>query len=290
MEKIRQWVDRLSVKKKLIFYGYLIITPVLLLICIVLLFYNYNKELNGRLENDIASVNTLSDSINMLQSDIKDFSTYICINTEVHNLLNGNEVEEKNKNSKLWNEEAPMQIVQDMISLKGHIQTIAIYPENGIRPYLRGMDGSVYIPDIDTVHETEIYKETIESSNGMIWRSVPKGRGETYETNRTDKVVLYREIFDLTQKKTLGYIVIGVSQKKFMDMCENVIQGDGESILILDKNGGELCQSGTLDEKVEQYLKSDEFLKMDYRKRKIHFSYKDYDVICKQSEANASIV
>lgn len=290
MRKIKQWVNRLSVKKKLVFYGYLIITPVLFIICVVLLFYNYNKALNQRLEDDIASVNTLSEGINMLQSDIKDFSTYICINTEVHNLLKENNVKEKNKNSKLWNEEAPMQIVQDMIALKGHIQTIAIYPENGIRPYLRGMDGSVYISDIDTVRQTEIYKETIESSNGMIWRSVSKGRGTTYETNRTDKVVLYREIFDPAQKKTLGYIVIGVSQRKFNDMCENVIQGEKESIIILDKNGGELCQTGSLDEDVEEYLKSDEFLNQDYRERKLYFPYKDYDIICNQSEANSSIV
>ncbi|MGF0033967.1 cache domain-containing sensor histidine kinase [Bariatricus sp. SGI.154] len=290
MDKIKQWVDHLSVKKKLIFYGYLIITPVLFLICLVLLFSNYNKELNKRLENDVASVNTLEESINMLQTDIKDFSTYICINTEVHNLLKANNAEELNGNSKLWLEDAPMQIVQDMISLKGHIKTIAIYPENGVRPYLRGMDGSVYISDIDQVHEMEIYQQTIESDNGMIWKSVLKGRGDTYETNRTDKVVLYREIFDLTQKKTLGYIVIGVSEERFSDMCENIIQNEREGVLILDKNGGELCRAGSMDEEVESYLKSEEFMKQDYRERKMHFTYGNYDVICSQSEANASIV
>ena len=50
MRKIKQWVNQLSVKMKLIFYGYLIITPVLILICAVLLFYNYNKDLESRLE------------------------------------------------------------------------------------------------------------------------------------------------------------------------------------------------------------------------------------------------
>lgn len=290
MSKIKQWVNHLSVKKKLIFYGYLIITPVLFLICLFLLFSNYNKELNKRLENDVASVNTLTDSIDMLQTDIKDFSTYICINTEVRNLLTEDNVEELNRNSKLWSEAAPMDIVQDMISLKGHIKTIAIYPENGIRPYLKGMDGSVYISDIAQIHELEIYQQTIDSDNGMIWRSVPKGRGDTYETNRTEKVVLYREIFDLTQKKTLGYIVIGVSEERFSDMCENVIQGDQESVLILDKNGGELCRAGNVDEKVEEFLKKEEFMKQDYRERKMHFTYGDYDVICKQSGANTSII
>lgn len=244
MEKMKQWVNRLSVKKKLIFYGYLIVTPVLLIICLVLLFYNYNKEIDSRLENDTAGVNTLADSINVLQADIKDFSTYICINTEVHNLLVADDIKERNKNSKLWLEDAPMQIVQDMIALKGHIKTIGIYPENGIRPYLRCMDGSAYVPDVETVRRTDIYEQTIKSDNGMIWKSVSKGSGETYVTNRTDKVVLYREIFDLTQKKTLGYIVIGVSQERFNEMCQNIIQDEKESVLILDKNGGELSRAG----------------------------------------------
>lgn len=290
MNRIKKWVDYLSVKKKLIFYGYLIITPVLFLICLVLLFRNYNKELNKRLENDIASVNTLAESIDMLQADIKDFSTYICINTEVHRLLTTGHANELNGRSRLWLEDAPMQIVQDMISLKGHIKTIAIYPENGVRPYLRGMDGSVYISDFEQVRQMDIYRQTIESDNGMIWKSVSKGRGDTYETNREDKVVLYREIFDPTQKKTLGYIVIGVSENRFCEMCENIIQNEKEGVLILDQNGGELCRSGWVDEKMEAYLKSEEFMKQDYRKRKAHFTYEAYDVICTQSEANTSIV
>jgi len=72
------------------------------------------------------------------------------------------------KNARLWLEEAPMAIVQDMMALKGHIKTIAIYPENGIRPYLRCMDGSAYIDDLDVVRSTDIYGETLASRNGMV--------------------------------------------------------------------------------------------------------------------------
>ena len=111
MKRIKQWVNQLSVKKKLIFYGYLTIAPVLIIVCLVLLFYNYSKEMKERLENDLASVNTLADSINVLQTDVKEISTYICINTEIHNLLVADDPEEKNKNAKLWLEEAPMQLI-----------------------------------------------------------------------------------------------------------------------------------------------------------------------------------
>lgn len=290
MKKIKQWVSGLSVKKKLIFYGYLIITPVLIAVCIALFFVNYNKVLNDELENDLGSVNALSDSINVLQRDIKDFSTYICINNEILNLLTTDNPKEKNQNAKLWLEEAPMQIVQDMVALKGHIRTIAIYPENGVRPYLRCMDGSSYISDINTIRTTDTYKEAIDSDNGMVWKSVSKGSGDTYLTNRYNKVVLYRRITDLRQKKILGYIVIGAGQEQFTDLCQNVIKGDKESAIILDKNGGELCRAGTLDSDVEEYLKSEGFVKQHYTKRKVHFTYKDYEIICNQAELNSSII
>lgn len=292
MINLRQKINSLSVKKKLVFYGYLTITPVLVVVCIVLLFSNYNKVLNQRLENDLSSVNALADSINVLQGDIKDFSTYICINNDVRRLLSVNrqsEKEQKNQNAKLWLEEAPMQIVQDMMAIKGHCDTIAIYPENGIRPYLRCMDGSSYISQMDIIRDTDIYKETIESDNGMVWKSVSKGSGDTYITNRSDKIVLYREIFDMARKKTLGYIVIGASQEQFKDLCENVVK-DGEGVIILDKNGGELSRVGKIDEDVETYLKSDIFMKKSYKDRENHFSYGNFDVVCNQISENASIV
>lgn len=290
MNRIGLWVNQLGVKKKLIFYGYLIITPVLLAICVALTFYNYNSTLTEEMNSDLSSVNTLADSISVLQTDIKDFSTYICINDEVHQLLKANDPGELNKNAKLWLEEAPMQIVQDMIALKGHIKTLAIYPTNGVRPYLRGMDGSVYISDISRVQASATYHQTLDSTSGMVWKSVSKGSGEIYETNRSTKIILCREIFDLTQKETLGYIVIGVDQERFQELSENAVKNDQEGVMILDANGGELARVGEISGQVEQYLKSNEFMKQNYRDREAHFTYGDYDVVCCQNDRNASIV
>lgn len=292
MTRIKQWVDHLSVKKNLIFYGYLILTLVLIIICLALLLKNYNDVIADRQKNDEASVSTLAESLGILQSDIKDFSTYICINNDIHNLLTANEseVQEKNKNAKLWLEEAPMAIVQDMMSLKGHIKTIAIYPENGIRPYLRCMDAGAYVDDIDAIRSTETYKETLKAKNGMVWRYVPKGKSDTYQTNRFNKLVLYREIFDLTQKKTLGYIVIGVSSEYFENVCQNTLKNEKERVLVLDQNGNHLVQTGKIDGKLDEYLSSDEFLQQNYKERKTHFQYGDYEVYCRQMEKNSSIV
>ncbi len=290
MKRIRQWVNCLSVKKKLVFYGYLTIAPVLVLICLVLIVNNYHKICAQKLANDETGVDTLAESISILQTDIKDFSTYICINNDILRLLQTDEVEEKNKNARLWFDEAPMEIVQDMMSLKGYIKTIAIYPENGIRPYLRCMDASAYLDSLDAARETQPYKDTVASDNGMVWKYVAKGKGDTYESNRTEKIVLYRKILDSRKKQMLGYIIIGVGQEYFSKLCDGIIKSPQESVLVLDRGGDALVQVGELEEELETYLKSEEFTGQNYREREKHFSYGNYDVICTQLDKNASII
>ena len=289
MGKVRQWIDRLSVRKKLILYSYLTITPVLLVICLALIAHNYRQVRDERLENDRVNVHALAESWNMQQTDIKDFSTYICVNQEIHELLTCDNPEKKNENSRLWMDEAPMGIVQDMVALKGHIKTIAIYPENGVRPYLRGMDGSVNLATTDELRHTPIYQVAKDSENGMVWAHVEKGSEQIYEMNRTDKIVLYREIRDLAQKKTLGHITIGVSQEYFTSLSENALRSD-EALLVLDRNGGVLSSVGNVDEELAEYLQSEDFVKADYRKRADHFGYGSYEVICMELEKNASII
>lgn len=290
MNRIKQWVNQLSVKKKLIFYGYLIISPVVFLICTVLLFYNYNKVLSTRLQNDLNAVNTLSESVYVLQTDIKDFSTYICINNEIQKILTSQNPQELNQDSRLWLNQGPMQIIQDMIALKGHIQTLAIYPENGVSPYLRCMDTSAYISDMDEVRNTKVYQSTLKSDNKILWSYVDKSNKDVYLNNLSDKVVLSREVYDLTQRKPLGYIVIGVSQERFRELGDNILLNEDEGVLILDKFGGILSQSGTVPENVREFLKSEAFIRQDYRKRKTSFDYGSYNVICSQKDKNTSII
>lgn len=290
MKSIKRWANKLSVRKKIIFYGYMTITPVLLITCTILLFYNYNRAINERLENDILGLNALEDSVYMLQKDVEDISTYICINNEVIDILESNKVKELNSNAKLWFECAPMQIVQDMIALKGNIKTIAIYPENGVTPYLRGMDGSSYIDKFYKIRRDDIYNQVLSSEYKKIWKKVEKNDKVPYQVNRSDKIVLYREIFNLSQSKKLGLIVIGVEKKSFDELCSNGILSKNEGLIILDKNSGQLYEKGTIPDNVLEYIQKESFLKEDYKERPKHFSYGDSEIITLQGAGNSSIM
>ena len=290
MNRIRKWVDQLSVRKKLIFYGYLIISPVLIVICGILLFYNYSRNSKSRLENDLNDVQALADSVASQQKEIKDFSSYICINEDVRNLLTAENVSRLNLNSRIWLDAAPMQFVQDMISLKGNIQTISIYPENGLRPYLRCMGGSVYYSQFDIVKLTDVYQKTLSSDEGILWKSEEKNAGEIYKTNRSDKIVLFREVYDLSHKTPLGFITIGVAKDGLQSLCDSIVRNSSEGVMVLDRYSGELCRSGEIPKPIAEYLSRDDFIKQDYRKREGYFTYGGYTVVCAQKEKNSGIV
>lgn len=290
MGKIRNWVDHLSVKKKLVLYGYLTISPVLIAICFVLFFFNYKSSWQEKYESDYASVQTLAESMGIMQTDIKDISTYISINEDIQNLLSRTDAAVLNRNAKIWFDAAPMRIVQDMIALKGHIKTIAIYPENGLRPYLRGMDNSAYISSTGELHKTAVYQKIADSSNGIVWMQVPKGVSEIYQSSRTDKVILCRRIARPGAKKTLGFVIIGVAQDYFDNLCKNVVKNKSESILVMDAGGSILSQIGKMDPELKEKLTASDFVQQDFEQKNTHFSYGNYEVICTQTESNASII
>ena len=290
MKKVRQWVNGLSIKRKLIFYGYLTVSPVVILISLALLIFNYDRTKQGWMNANLSNVNVLSGNLNAIQTEIKDFTTYLCINTQLSKLLTTGNVGEKNKNARLWEEETPIQYVQNVLALKGYIKTIAIYPENGIRPYLKGMDGSVYVQEMKNIWLSDIYTDTINSEYKYVWRSIPKGSSELYTMNKEDKIVLCREMFDLARKVPLGFIVIGISQEYYQDLIKNVVQNEDESVLVLGADSSELSRYGKINKKVADYLKNMNDANKKNLEEGMHFSYANYDIACRQMGENGGIV
>ncbi len=236
------------------------------------------------------SANTLSDSVNVLQNDIKDITTYIAINADVIKLLHMSEEDAQNVDGRIWQNEAPINLVQDMIALKGSIKTIAIYPENGLRPFLRGMDGSVYLSDIDKVRESEVYQRTLESDNGMLWMDVGTGVGSVYEYSVQEKVVLCREIYDMAKNERLAYIVVGVEQSYFEQLCSNVLTSDGQSVLLVDPNGAELAEVGEINEELKEWLLSEGMQTDDVTMKNVYFTKDGYDVALPVTKKDQTLV
>ncbi len=261
MKQIKKWIVELSIRGKLVFYSYLIITPILLLISILLLMYNYHSAVNSEEDRCIQSVQNVSDSISVVQKNIMEMGTYISINDEVKKILTVDEPEELNHDARLWLNYAPMQIIQDMVAIDGQIKTVAIYPENGINPYLSCVDRSSYIGDIEEVRKQEIYALAIKEKGKFLWQRVGRYASDTYQFNQGDKIVMYREIYDMARKNKLGYLVIGSSADIFDEICQNSLRDRQEAVVVMSEYGAELVRSGNIDNAVISDIMEENSLK-----------------------------
>ena len=247
MKRLKYRIMELSIRKKLVFYSYLVLVPILLLISILLFCYNYDVAVQEEEDTCLSSVQGLSDSIEAMQKSIIEMGTYICINNDITVLLTSNRPHQLNKDTQLWVNQAPMQMIQDMVAINGQIKTVAIYPENSVLPYLRCIDFSAHYTNIRDIREQEMYQQAVKTKSDFLWKRVPKGDKTAYEYNRTDKIVMYREIYDLAKRNKLGYLMIGASADRFDEVCRNALRDDKEMIFVVSKNGEILSSCGAVD-------------------------------------------
>lgn len=250
MKRIRGWIMKLTIRQKLVFYSYLIITPILLLISTLLLVYNYRSAVRSEEDRCMKTAQSVSDSISVVQKNIMEMGIYICINDEIKKILTADEPGELNHDARLWLNRAPMQMIQDMVAIDGQIKTVAIYPENGVNPYLSCVDRSSYINDIEQVRKQEIYKHAVKETGMFLWQRVGRYQSDTYQFNQGDKIVMYREIYDMARRNRLGYLVIGSSAEIFDEICRNSLRDGQEAVVVLSGNGTELVRCGDIDDRI----------------------------------------
>lgn len=251
MGRIREWIMKLSIRQKLVFYSYAIITPILLLISILLLAHNYRSAVKSEENRCIQNVQNISDSISVVQINIMEMGTYISINNEIKQILTADDPKELNRDVRLWQNRAPMQIIQDMVAIDGQIKSVALYPENGINPYLNCIDrSSSYLGDMEQVREQEIYKLAIREKGKFLWQRVGRYQSDTYQMNQNEKIVMYREIYDMARKNRLGYLVIGSSAEIFDEICQNSLSDRQESVVVMSAYGAELVRCGNIEDQM----------------------------------------
>ncbi|MDE6052214.1 MAG: histidine kinase, partial [Lachnospiraceae bacterium] len=154
---------------------------------------------------------------------------------------------ELNRDARLWLNRAPLQIIQDMVAIDGQIKTVAIYPENGINPYLSCVDRSSYISNIEQVQKQEIYALAVQEKGKFLWQRVARYQSDTYQFSQSDKIVMYREIYDMARKNKLGYLVIGSSAEIFDEICQNSLRDRQESVVVMSEYGAELVRCGNIE-------------------------------------------
>jgi two-component system sensor histidine kinase YesM len=265
-----------------------VIIPILLITSSYIYLKNYKEIVDDMTDVYENLTHTVETNIDYLQADLMDLTTYLTINSDIRYILSS----KKGFINKplIWEQSAPTDFVRDMISIKSHIKTLILYPENGVRPFYISRDNSVYNKDINEVHSIEIYKSALKAKGDQVWTRVKKGETGLFIQNNSDKIIISRVIFDWAKKRRIGYLAIGIDANKYKQICEEVLQKNNEGIIITSQDGTELIRAGEVDETVLQYLKNNiEKYVTNSEMKKNHFEYNNYYIFCSQSEKDSNI-
>lgn len=254
MRKLREKIGNMSIRKKIVLYTYLVVTPILFIICICVTGYRYINTKEDYEEIQSSTVSSLAASLEIIRQDVHSLSLNLAINQQIQDILKSGDPGQLNLDVHLWDHQAPTQFLEEIIALKGYVKTVSIYPENGVFAYLRCIDMTSYQTDIEKIRETSLYEQALEARGKGLWIFVGKGSSELYQANRGEKLVLCREVFDLSKKKPLGFLTVGISEETIEELCSNVLQEDDETIVLFDNSGREIISYGHQEEKIQKYI------------------------------------
>ena len=288
-DRIRRSIRGMNIRRKIILYGYLIFAPIIVLMGLVYCVVSYRGREREYLETCRMHVDSMAENIGLIQKDLWDISTYLCIDNNITALLSSEYNKEFDSNARFWFDSAPMEIVQNMLSIGGNVKSIALYPENGLRPYLRGMDGSVHLQSIEDVRKTDVYRKTLDLQYGTMWESTDRGNSGVFASGAGDKIVLYREMYDLSRSIPLCFMAISIDKARLESVLAGPDYEEGYTA-VYDRTGGELCHAGSLDASLQSYVSDPTLFETLSGEDITTLYYLDHVVLLKRFSPNNSVL
>ena len=250
-------INNYSIRRKIVLYAYIILIPVLLIAGTILFFVRYRSGRTAQLDSYQQGVQNLSDGLDNLLENLNEFSTYLMIDQSIENLLKAPNASVLNEDSQVWLHNAPLGSIESIVALSGQIKTVAIYPENGLRMYQDCTDNSSFITEMDQVRETRIYQQMEESEYYRLLRWVSRETNELFSIFRTDKLLLVREMYDLSRRHKRGFLIVGANMEKYNQLCENFLQDEKDRILVFSEDGKLLFHAGEFDDALSRQMNGD---------------------------------
>ncbi len=221
---------RLRIRHKIILSIYLVLFPMLIFVGGFTYYRNYSDMMEENTRRYRTAVQALDENISYFERDLTDILTYFCVDDEILRVLGG---DVSNDDRLFWTTHAPMEFIRGMLAIKSQITTLALYPENGLAPFYVSRDASVPVLDIGEIRGLAIYQKAVEAQGDIIWDRADMGDAGLFAKNQSDKILLCREIFDLSKRRRLGFIFLGVHVAQYQRMCENALLYENEDIVIL---------------------------------------------------------
>ncbi len=232
----------LSISTKIIMY-YLILLLISLAISSIL----YQQVFTGILSVKISDIafqmlNSISENFNSTIETSSEYSKIITANEDVQESLRT----DPETDSSLYNE---LKATTSIARLIGGIQAISsvyIYDENRRRNY--AYKDAVQVLNIENIKNADWYKEVRQKRGGYIIRlnagGVFKPAVQPSSGFEASYISLIREINDLNTQRTMGIIIVNISEKVIRKTLESIISDYNTEVNILDSNNQTAVNTG----------------------------------------------
>ncbi|WP_206870938.1 sensor histidine kinase [Clostridium zeae] len=180
---------------------------------------------------NIKDINQTADSINFLQKDVTDLSTFICLNPLIQSLVTTNESSDEYEKFTKYGLE-PLNI---LLASKDYISFIVIYGDKGSKYYL-SKDGSNGLSSYDAVKTNEVYKNAHDLKGAPLWVNIGSRKNILISDNRSPKIAMVRTIIDTNTLEESGLMVICINTSFIENLYSQGLKGSDSIALIDDKN------------------------------------------------------
>ncbi len=203
-------------------------------------------------------VEQISASIDFLQQDIDDLSTFIVISPELQSLTTlskSNTKQLTGKETAIFNNAT--RYLNNLLASKSYISFISIYGNNGI-PYYLASDGSISITDYSVVKSTSIYRKAEAFKGNPFWSLLGNDTGSFIKVNMHPKIASCRSLLNTDRMTLAGFMMICVNISTIEQIC--TAKGTmGSDIIVFDDKDNLICSTNRTaytDEDMQQLLKA----------------------------------
>jgi two-component system sensor histidine kinase YesM len=238
----------MRIKYKIIIFTYLII--ILTVNTLGFIFYSTSQKyiINKASTSNLNIVKQINASINTLQTDLYDISTYIATNQEIISLLQRNSVITNTNNNNLSKMDLTNKIMNLIIS-KEYISLFALYSDGlDSSPYYICTDLSSNLNSYMNIKSNLIYHNIYSKNGAPYWFYNEKQSTYILGNNKHSKIILGRLIKNPNDYTSLGTLFLGINEDVFKNIyIDNIQSINDESIVIVDDHNSVLSKYGDIN-------------------------------------------
>ncbi|HYE82086.1 MAG TPA: sensor histidine kinase [Clostridia bacterium] len=220
-----------------------IFNSIIILVSIILGTYSYvtsSKMIQANVTStNLRDIEQITNSMDFLQKDIYDLSTFICINPTVQSFLRAR----NNLQSQLVGNN--LESFNNLLASKDYISFIVIYNKNGDTYYISS-DRSTGIKSYDSVKQSRLYEKVRALKGAPVWVDLNAENQVFIIDNKAPKIAMVRALLDNNTFEASGLLAICVNHNVLRRIYASNSKLSGDT-MILDQDNRMITSSRPMD-------------------------------------------